>query len=92
VFRGLFLALMYKQGIYLVDHSNLPPLDVLIDSCITQLKVQGPSRTCNVSKEEEEKKCTWLTVVIFPPSTCVVTRRFDTGCACFGVEGLGFGG
>ena len=26
----------------------------LIDSCITQLKVQGPSRTCNESKEEEE--------------------------------------
>jgi len=25
----------------------------LIDSCITQLKVQGPSRTCNESKEEE---------------------------------------
>ena len=28
----------------------------LIDSCITQLKAQGPSRTCNESKEEEEKK------------------------------------
>jgi len=26
----------------------------LIDSCITQLKTQGPSRTCNESKEEEE--------------------------------------
>ena len=26
----------------------------LIDSCITQLKAQGPSRTCNASKEEEE--------------------------------------
>ena len=26
----------------------------LIDSYITQLKVQGPSRTCNESKEEEE--------------------------------------
>ena len=25
-----------------------------IDSCITQLKAQGPSRTCNDSKEEEE--------------------------------------
>ena len=25
----------------------------LIDSCITQLKVEGPSRTCNESKEEE---------------------------------------
>ena len=26
----------------------------LIDSCITHLKDQGPSRTCNESKEEEE--------------------------------------
>ena len=26
----------------------------LIDSCITQLKAQGPARTCNESKEEEE--------------------------------------
>jgi len=26
----------------------------LIDSCITQLKAQGPSRTCNESKKEEE--------------------------------------
>ena len=26
----------------------------LIDSCITQLEAQGPSRTCNDSKEEEE--------------------------------------
>jgi len=25
-----------------------------IDICITQLKAQGPSRTCNESKEEEE--------------------------------------
>ena len=27
----------------------------LIDSCITPLKAQGPSRTCNESKEEEEE-------------------------------------
>jgi len=26
----------------------------LVDSCITQLKAQGPSRTCNERKEEEE--------------------------------------
>jgi len=25
----------------------------LVDSCITQVKAQGPSRTCNESKEEE---------------------------------------
>ena len=30
----------------------------LIDSCITQLKAQGPSRTCNESKEEEEENLT----------------------------------
>jgi len=28
----------------------------LVDSCITQLKAQGPSRTCNDSKKEEEGK------------------------------------
>ena len=27
----------------------------LIDSCITWLKAQGPSRTCNESNEEEEE-------------------------------------
>jgi len=27
----------------------------LIDSCISQLKAQGPSRACNESKEEEER-------------------------------------
>ena len=27
----------------------------LIDSCITQRKAQGPCRTCNESKEEEEE-------------------------------------
>jgi len=26
-----------------------------IDLCVTQLKAQGPSRTCNESKEEEEE-------------------------------------
>jgi len=27
----------------------------LIDSCVTQLKAQGPSRTCSESKEEEKR-------------------------------------
>jgi len=31
----------------------------LIDSCNTQLKAQGPSRTCNDSKEEEDKFWVW---------------------------------
>ena len=33
----------------------------LIDSCLTQLKAQGPSRTCNESKEEE---ATWTALSI----------------------------
>ena len=28
----------------------------LIDSCTTQLKAQGPSGTCNESKEEEDEE------------------------------------
>jgi len=32
----------------------------LIDSCITQLKAQGPFRICNESREEEEKRQTSL--------------------------------
>ena len=32
----------------------------LMDSCITRLKAQGPSRTCNESKEEEEGERTAL--------------------------------
>ena len=28
----------------------------LVDSCITQLKAQGPSRTCDESKEEEDAR------------------------------------
>ena len=35
------------------DHYEAGSYLRLIDSCITQLKAQGPSRTCNVSKEEE---------------------------------------
>jgi len=31
----------------------------LVDSCITQLNAQGPSRTCNESKEEE-KEGAWI--------------------------------
>ena len=28
----------------------------LVDSCITQLKAQGPARACDESKEEEEEE------------------------------------
>jgi len=34
-----------------------------VDSCITQLKAQGPSRTCNESNEEEEERDCALTKV-----------------------------
>ena len=29
----------------------------LIDSCFTHLEAQGPSTTCNESKEEEKEGC-----------------------------------
>jgi len=54
----------------------------LIDFFITQLKAQGPSRTCNESKEEEEKiqKGVWgLAQVLgdeLPPK--VETLRFSS--------------
>ena len=44
-------------------HPSQPTLSLsrmylrLTDFCITQLKAQGPSRTCDESKEEEEKQC-----------------------------------
>ena len=41
------------MGIVVVTEAGL--YSRLIDSCITQLKAQGPSRTCNESKEEEEE-------------------------------------
>ena len=37
-----------------VTHSEAGSYLRLIDSCITQLKAQAPSRTCNESKKEEE--------------------------------------
>ena len=36
---------------------------MLIDSCITQLKEQGPSRTCNESKNEEEEVTAFMPAV-----------------------------
>ena len=36
----------------------------LIDSCITQLKAQGPARTCNESKAEEEVTDAALSVAL----------------------------
>ena len=48
---------------YLVSGSAAGSYLRLIDSCITQLNAQGPSRTCNESKKEEEDE------VAIPPQT-----------------------
>jgi len=37
----------------------------LIDSCITQLKAQGPSRTCDESNGEEEEGTTHVIPLLF---------------------------
>ena len=50
----------------------------LIDSCITQFKAHGPSKTCNESNEEEEKS--------------LGLRVWGLGQGSgFGVQGLGSG-
>jgi len=41
----------------------------LVDSCITNLKAQGPSRTCNESKEED--------VDLVKPSTLAIVCLFS---------------
>jgi len=46
----------------------------LIDSYITQLEAQGPSRTCNESKEEEEKR-TWAVMPARTASLLSSTAR-----------------
>ena len=50
----------------------------LIDSCITQLKAQGPSRTCNESQEEEEEKTRRRrgAVAVCDPASCVARLAF----------------
>jgi len=54
----------------------------LIDSCITQRKAQGPSRTCNESKEEEKLRVWGLT--FFPSSLssarCFFMSVFSLAC------------
>jgi len=52
----------------------------LIDFCITQLKAQGPARTCNESKEEEEAPPAWR-----------FGSAFRVSGFGFRVSGLGFG-
>ena len=50
----------------------------LIDSFITQLKAQGPSRTCNESKEEEEEYLAAMWSGVVPLMSSASTwLRFD---------------
>jgi len=42
---GVYLGVVLSSGSEAVSYLRL------IDSCITQLKAQGPARTCNESKE-----------------------------------------
>jgi len=53
----------------------------LIDSCISQLKAQGPYRTCKESKEEEEEE---EGVVPSRPRGAGVSRR----AARIGTQGV----
>jgi len=47
---------LYMAVVWLVIKlsRSLSMFNVGIDACITRRKAQGPSRTCNESKEEEE--------------------------------------
>jgi len=50
IFITIFTGVYDDEG-----GSTLRPKPLLLlDFCITQLEAQGPSRTCNESKEEEE--------------------------------------
>ena len=62
----------------------------LIDSCITQLKDQGPSGTCNESKEEEEE-CPATEFRVWGLGSEVWGLGFGVWGLGFGVWGLGFG-
>jgi len=49
----------YPNGIFVTGSFSRDLLEAgsylrLIDSCITQLKAQGPSMTCNTNEKEEE--------------------------------------
>ena len=56
--RILVYLVIYNSGQVSLEHLLLSESIIsgsylrLIDSCITQLKAQGPSRTCNESEED----------------------------------------
>ena len=52
----------------------------LIDSCITQLKAKGPSRTCNKSKEEEDERAVGMELGVRglqAPSESALTESYS---------------
>ena len=55
---------------------------------ITQLKAQGPSRTCNESKEEEEEdsRCEKLTALYRGPTDVNLRRIVRESAAALGVQ------
>ena len=58
----------------LTDFSKAGSYLRLIDSCITQLKDQGPSRTCNESKEEEKEETCYESAFPSPGRTGAALR------------------
>jgi len=50
---GVFLCARYPFS----DRSRTSSRHTHAESCITQLKAQGPASTCNESKEEDEDSC-----------------------------------
>ena len=57
----------------------------LIDSCITQLKAQGPSMTCKESKEEEEMRRV-ISIALPKLTSCSVKRQVHGPSPDAGVE------
>ena len=62
---GVRVCLVTEEGSYLR----------LIDFCITQLKAQGPSRTCNESKEEEQALASASVLGVAVLEGCCESRR-----------------
>ena len=62
-----------------------------LDSCITQLKAHGPSRTCDESKEEEEE-CSEPCAERFVPELFVFVLRSRAFTRLVASLGLPLGG
>ena len=48
-------GLLISRPVVICSGSEAGSFLRLMDSCVTQRKAQGPSRTCDESKEEEEE-------------------------------------